>query len=104
MLNRMNAGRLGINYGLRWESMKNSGRLAPAYFLAVVALCTIGAGQDAPPTFPTQLEQVTVDVVVTDAKGAPIQGLKAEDLRVLEDGVPQSIVSFEAFVAPSPDA
>jgi len=53
-----------------------------------------------PPTFPAQVEQVIVDMVVTDKKGTPIRGLKREDLTVTEDGVPQSIVSFEAVQLP----
>ena len=41
-----------------------------------------------------------MDVVVTDGKGNPIPGLRRRDLQVLEDGVPQTIVSFEAFAGP----
>ena len=52
------------------------------------------------PTFPTQLEQVIVDVVVTDKKGAPIRGLSAADMSVTEDGVKQDVVSFEAVELP----
>jgi VWFA-related protein len=52
------------------------------------------------PTFPAQVEQVIVDVVVTDKKGTPIRDLKREDMTVLEDGVPQQIVSFEAVQVP----
>jgi len=58
---------------------------------------------DAPPTFPAQVEQVTVDVVVADKQGQPVTGLTKEDLEVRENGVPQSIVSFAAVdVAPAP--
>jgi VWFA-related protein len=57
------------------------------------------------PTFPAQVEQVIVDVVVTDKKGTPLRDLKREDITVLEDGVPQQIVSFEAVqVADQPSA
>jgi VWFA-related protein len=52
-------------------------------------------------TFPAQIEQVTVDVVVADKKGNPITGLTKGDLVVLEDGVPQSIVSFEPVQVPA---
>lgn len=61
------------------------------------------AGQAAPeetPVFPTQLEQVIVDVVVTDKKGNPIKGLTAADMSVTEDGVKQDVVSFEAVELP----
>lgn len=50
--------------------------------------------------FPTGLEQVIVDLVVTDKKGVPIQGLTAADMSVTEDGRPQDIVSFEAIELP----
>ena len=60
---------------------------------------------ETPPTFPAQVEQVIVDVVITDKKGTPIRDLKQEDLTVTEDGVPQQIVSFEAVqVADQPSA
>jgi VWFA-related protein len=52
------------------------------------------------PTFPAQVEQVIVDVVVTDKKGNPIKGLTRDDMTVTEDGAPQQIVSFEAVRVP----
>ncbi len=52
------------------------------------------------PTFPAQVEQVIVDVVVTDKKGTAVRGLKREDMTVLEDGVPQTVQTFEAIVLP----
>jgi VWFA-related protein len=52
------------------------------------------------PTFPAQVEQVIVDVVVTDKKGSPIRGLTRQELTVTEDGVAQQIVSFEAVQLP----
>jgi VWFA-related protein len=52
------------------------------------------------PTFPTQLEQVIVDLVVTDKKGVPIKGLTAADMTVTEDGAKQDVVSFEAVELP----
>jgi VWFA-related protein len=61
--------------------------------------------QEPPATFPAQVEQVTVDVVVTDKKGEPVTGLKKEDLEVYENGAPQTIVSFDAIevaAAPAP--
>ena len=51
--------------------------------------------------FPAQVEQVTVDVVVTDKKDNPVSGLKAEDFVLTEDGVPQSIASFDAVQVPA---
>jgi VWFA-related protein len=50
--------------------------------------------------FPAQIEQVTVDVVVTDKKGVPIAGLGRNDFTVSEDDQAQSIVSFEEVTVP----
>jgi Ca-activated chloride channel family protein len=43
---------------------------------------------------------VLVPVTVTDHNGKTIQGLRAEDFNILEDQVPQPIVSFTAEDAP----
>jgi VWFA-related protein len=53
-----------------------------------------------PPSFGAQIEQVVVDVVVTDKKGTPIKGLTKDSMTVLEDGVPQQVVSFDAIELP----
>src|SRR5687767_10215591 len=53
------------------------------------------------PTFPAAVEQVTVDVVVTDKKGVPITGLTAADFQILEDNKPQKIVGFESIEVPA---
>ena len=58
------------------------------------------AAQVAPPTFAVEVEQVIVDLVVTDEKGNPVPGVDPDDLIVTEDGVPQTIVSYEAFALP----
>src|SRR5687767_3092097 len=53
------------------------------------------------PRFPTEVEQVTVDVVVTDKKGVPITGLTAADFQILEDNKPQKIAGFESIEVPA---
>ena len=53
------------------------------------------------PSFPAEVELVTVDVVVTDKKGSPISGLLASDFQLTEDGAPQTITSFEAVELPA---
>src|SRR5258706_14903077 len=50
----------------------------------------------ASPAFPSEVELVTVDAVVVDAKGKPVVGLTRDDFVVEEDGHPQGIVTFEA--------
>jgi VWFA-related protein len=56
--------------------------------------------QAAPPSFAAEVQQVVVDVVVTDKKGNPVPGLTRGDMVVTEDGVPQKIVSFDAVALP----
>ncbi|PYQ42173.1 MAG: hypothetical protein DMF77_13780, partial [Acidobacteria bacterium] len=72
----------------------------------VFLACALGAATAAPaqppPTFPTKVELVTVDVVVVDDKGAAVPGLTRDDFVIEEDGRPQPIVSFEAVVAEAP--
>ena len=42
-------------------------------------------------------QAVAVDVVVTDAKGRPVKGLKQEDFQLSEDGSGQKIRSFHEY-------
>jgi VWFA-related protein len=59
----------------------------------------------APPQFTADVDAVTVDVVVTDDKGAPVTDLAAADFAVAEDGAAQKVESFEKRVsAPAPAA
>lgn len=51
--------------------------------------------QAQPPVFRTGINFVRVDVVVTDDGGNPVLDLKAEDFRVVEDGRPQTIETFQ---------
>ena len=68
-------------------------------------LAASASAQVPPPTFPAETELVIVDVVVADRKGGGgVAGLTAADFEITEDGAPQSISSFEAFVAPPPPA
>jgi VWFA-related protein len=46
------------------------------------------------PDFTSRVELVTTDVVVRDNSGQFIADLKKDDFEVLEDGVPQKVVSF----------
>lgn len=50
----------------------------------------------AGPTFPSAVERVRVDVVVTDKAGRPVSGLTQADFALSEGGTPQSITSFES--------
>ena len=49
------------------------------------------------PSFSSQVELVTVDVVVLDVKGGALRGLRREDFALFEDDRPQGIATFEPF-------
>lgn len=51
-------------------------------------------------TLSTQSNLVNVDVLVTDKEGDPITGLKKQNFKVLDDGVPQTITNFSTAEAP----
>ncbi len=44
----------------------------------------------------TSVRRVVVDVVVTDSQGRPATGLARQDFSIVEDGVPQQLLSFDA--------
>ena len=76
--------------------------------LALALLCLPGLRAQEPaddqPSFPGEIELVTVDVVVTDKDGNPVTGLTRGDFSVEEEGEAQTITSFEAVELPSEPA
>lgn len=62
----------------------------------------IPAPETVGPTLKTKAQLVVVDVVVTDAAGQPVRGLRKEDFKVLEDGKPQTISVFEEHTGNAP--
>lgn len=82
-------------------------RLPVLSLLLCLALPKGGASQTKPeaagPTFPSAVERVRVDVVVTGKGGRPVSGLTQADFALSEGGVPHPITSFEAVsVAEAP--
>lgn len=53
-----------------------------------------------PVNFRTDTQMVLVPVTVTDRNGKSVEGLQAKDFTILEDQIPQQIVSFAADDAP----
>jgi VWFA-related protein len=77
-------------------------RTGPGGRLLVVAMPRPAASPaQAPPSFSTAIDLVTVDAVVLDERGTPLTGLRPEDFTVYEDGVAQRITSFEAVDVPA---
>jgi Ca-activated chloride channel family protein len=60
-----------------------------------------GAGQQSEaPRYPVDVRAVALDVLVTDQKGHFVSGLKRDDFKVLEEGVPQELGFFTAGPTP----
>jgi VWFA-related protein len=55
-----------------------------------------GATQSPKFTLKTSVNRVLVDVVVADSHGNPVHGLTKSDFAVAEDGVPQTVLAFDA--------
>ncbi len=82
--------------------------------IAVGALLAAASGlaqqKPTPPAFVSEVtvNNVTVDVKVTDSQGVPVQSLKKTDFRIFEDGKEQPLTNFLAVVGgqvtDSPDA
>jgi VWFA-related protein len=69
----------------------------PALVLALTG-AAVQAQDPKPPAqgepFRTRVELVTTDVVVRDNSGQFVSDLKKDDFEILEDGVPQKLISF----------
>jgi Ca-activated chloride channel family protein len=59
-----------------------------------------GGPQELVPRYPVGVRAVALDVVVTDRKGRLVPGLKQDDFKVLELGVPQELSFFTASRTP----
>jgi VWFA-related protein len=75
---------------------RTSRRLAAAALAAFTAASVAAHGTSPPQqeVFRTGVDVVHLDVTVLDARQQPVRGLTADDFTILEDGKPQSIVTF----------
>ena len=71
-------------------------RVSTSLIATFLALITALSAQESTPVFRTTSRLVLLDVVVTDKAGRAVRGLTKEDFTVLEDGVMQPVLSFEA--------
>jgi VWFA-related protein len=72
---------------------------------AMAALGAVAAADQERPagqgfSFRTAVDLINVTVTVTDGEGRFVQGLRAEDFVLLEDGKPQAVTQFEAERVP----
>ena len=65
-----------------------------ASIVAVAAVMPSAPGAQQRPVFRSNLNVVTVDVIVRDKSGAVVRGLTAADFEIREDGRPQAVASF----------
>ncbi len=79
------------------------------FFAVLCASCWVSAGvaaaqNAAPPesglTIRTTVSEVALDLVVRDKKGKVVKTVKPGDVQILEDGVPQQLVSFRLVTGP----
>jgi VWFA-related protein len=68
------------------------------------SLVAVALSAQAPETqrFRSGIDLVTVDAVVVDKDGRPMQGLARDDFTVLEDGKAQQVTDFEAVAIDAP--
>ena len=71
--------------------------------LALVLASSSVLGGQTPQTFRSAVNLILVDVTVRDGKGQPVRNLQASDFEILENGKPQTIVTFaqEDVTAPA---
>jgi Ca-activated chloride channel family protein len=69
-------------------------------FVIILLTTAVATAQSGSTVFRTGVEIVALNVSVTDASGAPVQGLSEGDFAVLEDDVPQDVSFFAAVPAP----
>jgi VWFA-related protein len=86
--------------------MTHAVRRHAAVLLAMLSTLPVAGAAQAPPQGPTlraSVEQVVVDVVVTDAAGRPVSGLTAADFQVREQRQPQVLATVVEVSAPAGD-
>jgi Ca-activated chloride channel family protein len=78
---------------------------AALLFPAVLCVCTFAEAQDnpeqAPQTIRVSVDRVNVGVIVTDARGHFVEGLRREDFQVFDNGIEQPLTGFAAIEEPA---
>src|SRR6266699_1010040 len=85
----------------------NSFRLLPAALLfpAALSVCSFSDAQENPEqpkqTIHVSVDRVNVGVIVTDARGHFVEGLRREDFHLYDNGVEQPLTGFAAIEEPA---
>ena len=66
------------------------------FVFALLLLTSLAVSDDTKPLVRSSTHVVLLDVIVTDKAGQPVTTLTQDKFTVLENGVPQKIISFEA--------
>jgi Ca-activated chloride channel family protein len=79
--------------------------LAALLLPAVLCVCTLAEAQDNPEqpqqTIRVSVDRVNVGVIVTDARGHFVEGLRREDFQVFDNGIEQPLTDFAAIEEPA---
>ena len=62
-------------------------------WIGLLPLLALGADNQVP-SFPAKADLVILAATAVDRNGRPVQDLRREDFRILEDGKPQRVVHF----------
>ena len=65
------------------------------FLLLLTTIFAHAQERDRIPTFRTGVSTVLVDTLALDADGNPVSGLTQDDFEIFEDGVPQTITTFD---------
>src|SRR5574341_744344 len=89
----------GVTHGRGTAMRRGLLVFACATTLALPESQPVSAAAQETPRFGTGSEVVVLDVVVRDKKGRTVRDIRPDELVVLEDGVPQEILSFRLRAA-----
>jgi VWFA-related protein len=97
-------GFAGICFAVLLHGQTPASGVPPVAPTAAAAAATDAPSQGASvgiTTFHAHSNLVVIDVVVSDSKGNPVRGLKAEDFTLMENNKQQTIKNFEEHTTPS---
>lgn len=81
--------------------MRRTIALAALALAILTAIAQVPGQEGGAAIYRVNVRLVMQTFSVTDAKGNSVSGLKAEDIRIFEDGIPQKIASFAEGSKPS---